>query len=84
LLVLSCLPARFLSSSTSRHSACQTTLSDVSSAEQVKKFLIVPQPFSVAADELTVSLKLRRNMVLARYARQTEEFYREEKHQSLS
>ncbi|HTU93326.1 MAG TPA: long-chain fatty acid--CoA ligase [Gemmataceae bacterium] len=55
----------------------QAALSDVCSAEQVKKFLIVPQPFSVAADELTVSLKLRRNVVLAKYARQIEELYRD-------
>jgi long-chain acyl-CoA synthetase len=55
----------------------QAALSDVCSAEQVKKFVIVPQPFSVAADELTVSLKLRRNIVLAKYARQIEELYRD-------
>jgi long-chain acyl-CoA synthetase len=54
----------------------QRVLADVSSAEQVKKILIVPQPFSIAADELTVSLKLRRNVVLAKYARQIEELYR--------
>jgi long-chain acyl-CoA synthetase len=54
----------------------QAALADVSNAEQVKKFLIVPQPFSIAADELTVSLKLRRNVVLAKYARQIEELYR--------
>jgi len=54
----------------------QAALAEVSNAEQVKKFLIVPQPFSVADDELTVSLKLRRNVVLAKYARQIEEMYR--------
>jgi long-chain acyl-CoA synthetase len=53
-------------------------LTDVSSAEQVRKFVVVPQPFSVADDELTVSLKLRRNVVLAKYARQLEELYRRE------
>ncbi len=52
-------------------------LADVSCAEQIKKFLIVPQPFSVAAEELTVSLKLRRNVVLDKYARQLDELYRE-------
>jgi long-chain acyl-CoA synthetase len=52
-------------------------LSDVSPAEQVKKFVVVPQPFSVAADELTVSLKLRRNVVLTKYARQLDELYGE-------
>jgi long-chain acyl-CoA synthetase len=54
----------------------QAALADVSSTEQIKKYLIVPQPFSVAADELTVSLKLRRNVVLAKYARELEELYR--------
>jgi long-chain acyl-CoA synthetase len=53
----------------------RTALADVSNAEQVKKFLIVPQPFSIAEEELTVSLKLRRNVVLAKYARQLDELY---------
>jgi long-chain acyl-CoA synthetase len=55
----------------------EAALADVSSTEHVKKFLIVPQPFSVAEGELTVSLKLRRNVVLAKYAQQLEELYRE-------
>jgi long-chain acyl-CoA synthetase len=54
----------------------QAALSEVCPAEQVKKFLVVPRPFSVAAEELTVSLKLRRTVVLAKYARQLEELYR--------
>ena len=54
----------------------RAALADLSPAEQVKKFLILPRPFSVAADELTVSLKLRRNVVLERYGRQVEELYR--------
>jgi long-chain acyl-CoA synthetase len=54
----------------------RAALKDVSPGEQVKQFVIVPQPFSVAADELTVSLKLRRNVVLAKYARQLEDLYR--------
>ncbi len=54
-----------------------TALSDVSPAEQVKKFVVVPHPFSVAADELTVSLKLRRNVVLTKYAQQLEALYTE-------
>ena len=55
----------------------RAALTDVSPAEQVRKFLVVPQPFSVAADELTVSLKLRRNVVVAKYAPQLDELYRE-------
>lgn len=54
----------------------QAALIEVSSMEQVKQFLIVPRPFSVAAGELTVSLKLRRNVVVAKYAHQLEELYR--------
>ena len=50
-------------------------LADLSPMEQVKKFLILPRPFSVAADELTVSLKLRRNVVLERYRAQVEALY---------
>jgi long-chain acyl-CoA synthetase len=50
-------------------------LADLSGAEQVKKFVVLPEPFSVANDELTVSLKLRRNVVQARYARQLDALY---------
>ncbi len=52
-------------------------LVDVSCAEQVRKFVVVPRPFSVAADELTVSLKLRRNVILAHHAQEVEALYRE-------
>ncbi len=51
-------------------------LTDVSPAEQIKKFIVLTRPFSVAADELTVSLKLRRNIVLAKYAAQLDHLYR--------
>ncbi len=52
-------------------------LADVASYEQVKKFLVLPQPFSVAAEELTVSLKMRRNVIFARYQAELEALYRE-------
>jgi long-chain acyl-CoA synthetase len=52
-------------------------LGDVSPAEQVRKFVIVPRPFSVGADELTVSLKLRRNVILAHHADEVEALYRD-------
>jgi long-chain acyl-CoA synthetase len=57
-----------------RHVAA--ALADVSSFEQVKKFLILPRPFTVANDELTVSLKLRRNVILAKYQEQLQALYR--------
>jgi long-chain acyl-CoA synthetase len=52
-------------------------LADMASWERVKKFTVLPRPFSVAAEELTVSLKLRRNVVTAKYAAMLEELYRE-------
>jgi long-chain acyl-CoA synthetase len=52
-------------------------LVDVSGSEQVRKFVLVGRPFSVAADELTVSLKLRRNVILAHHAAEVEALYRE-------
>jgi long-chain acyl-CoA synthetase len=53
-------------------------LADVSPAEQVRKFAVLSEPFSVANDELTVSLKLRRPVVLAHYQADLESLYREE------
>jgi long-chain acyl-CoA synthetase len=55
----------------------EAALKDVAGYEQVKKFVVLPRPFTVAGDELTVSLKLRRNVVLAKYAAQLEALYRE-------
>jgi long-chain acyl-CoA synthetase len=42
-------------------------LADLSSCEQVKRFVVLARPFSVAAEELTVSLKLRRSIVLEKH-----------------
>jgi long-chain acyl-CoA synthetase len=55
----------------------QTALQDVSPCEQVRKFLILPRPFTVAADELTVSLKLRRQVIVKKYAAQLDALYKE-------
>jgi long-chain acyl-CoA synthetase len=52
-------------------------LADVSSCEQVKRFLVLPRPFSMAAEELTVSLKLRRSVVFAKHQAALEALYRE-------
>jgi long-chain acyl-CoA synthetase len=52
-------------------------LEDVSSWERVKKFALLRQPLSVANDELTVSLKLRRQVVLQKYADLIAALYRE-------
>jgi long-chain acyl-CoA synthetase len=43
-------------------------LVDVAPWEQVQQFVVLAHAFTVAAEELTVSLKLRRKVVLAKYA----------------
>jgi long-chain acyl-CoA synthetase len=55
----------------------EAALKDVATWEQVKKFIVLPKPFSVEADELTVSLKLRRNVVLEKYRQELEALYRD-------
>jgi long-chain acyl-CoA synthetase len=55
----------------------EAALMDVAGWEQVKKFIVRPQPFTVADDELTVSLKLRRRVVLARHQAELDALYRE-------
>jgi long-chain acyl-CoA synthetase len=55
----------------------ETALADLANWERVKKFVVLPRPFSVDAEELTVSLKLRRNVVVAKHASHLERLYRE-------
>jgi len=50
-------------------------LAEVSPWERVKKFAIVVEPFSVAREELTVSLKLRRQVVLGHQREAVEGMY---------
>jgi long-chain acyl-CoA synthetase len=50
-------------------------LNDVAGCEQVRKFIVLPRPFTIAADELTVSLKLRRGVVCAKYRAELERLY---------
>jgi long-chain acyl-CoA synthetase len=52
-------------------------LANVSAAEQVRRFLILARPFSVVDEELTVSLKLRREVVIARHVRQLDALYQQ-------
>jgi long-chain acyl-CoA synthetase len=51
-------------------------LRDVANWEQVKKIAVLAQPLSVASEELTVSLKLRRQFVMAKYGELIERLYR--------
>jgi long-chain acyl-CoA synthetase len=50
-------------------------LRDVANWERVKRFVLLAKPFSVSNDELTVSLKLRRNIVLEHHAAELDELY---------
>jgi long-chain acyl-CoA synthetase len=52
-------------------------LKDVAGWEQVKKFILLPQQFSVSNDELTVSLKLRRNVIVGKYRSALEALYQQ-------
>ncbi|MCC6417427.1 MAG: long-chain fatty acid--CoA ligase [Gemmataceae bacterium] len=55
----------------------EAALADVAGWEQVRKFVVLPRPFTVAAEELTVSLKLRRSVVFSRYRTELEALYQE-------
>src|SRR5262249_10580423 len=46
-------------------SACDAQVSD---ADRIRAFAILPEPFSMADEELTTSLKLRRHRIEARHA----------------
>ena len=52
-----------------------TLQADFASWQQVKKFVILPKPFSMETGELTNTLKVRRSMVNKIYAKQIEEMY---------
>jgi long-chain acyl-CoA synthetase len=52
-------------------------LADVAGYEQVKKFIVLPRPFTVGADELTVSLKMRRGVIFGKHQTALDALYRE-------
>jgi long-chain acyl-CoA synthetase len=54
-----------------------SALAGVSNWERVRKFVVLPRPFTVAGGDLTVSLKLRRGVVLAKHRAAVEALYRE-------
>jgi long-chain acyl-CoA synthetase len=61
----------------------EAVLSQVANWERVKKFVMLAQPFSVANEELTVSLKLRREVVLAHHGAELEAIYHESEDRGL-
>lgn len=46
------------------------------SYEKIKRFVLLPKPFSIDKDELTHTLKLRRNIILQHYAQEIESIYK--------
>jgi long-chain acyl-CoA synthetase len=50
---------------------------DFVSYEKIKRFTLLPQPFSMETGELTDTLKLRRPVIAKRYATQIEAMYKE-------
>ncbi len=45
------------------------------SYEKIKRFALLPKAFSIENEELTHTLKLRRNVILKRYAQEIEQIY---------
>jgi long-chain acyl-CoA synthetase len=43
--------------------------------EQIKRFAVLPREFSIADDEVTPTLKLRRKVILEHFAEQVEALY---------
>lgn len=50
-------------------------LSGLARHEQVKKFVILPEPFSIENGQLTPSMKTKRSVILARYKREIDDLY---------
>ena len=53
-----------------------TLQQDLAHYEQIKYFVLMPEPFTVEGGELTNTLKVKRNVVYQRYAEKIEEIYR--------
>lgn len=52
-----------------------TLQQDLAHYEQIKRFILLPQPFTMQSGELTNTLKVRRNVVYERYAEQIDKLY---------
>ena len=52
-------------------------MQEVSNPERVKKFLVLDRPFQLDADELTATLKVRRNHIIGKFEPQLAALYDE-------
>ena len=48
---------------------------DLAHYEQVKRFILLPKPFTIATGELTNTLKVKRRVVYEKYAKEIEQIY---------
>ena len=56
--------------------AIQLKNTKLASFEQVKKFIIIPSPFTIEGGELTPTLKVRRELLVNRYKEKIDELYK--------
>ena len=56
----------------------RSRLTDFSDFEQVRRFTLLDKEFSQEADEMTPTLKLKRNVIIERYGERIEEMYPED------
>ena len=54
-----------------------TLQQDLAYYEQVKRFRLLPQPFSMERNEITSTLKMRRNVIFEHYSEEIESMYQE-------
>lgn len=53
-------------------------LCSLGSHEQIRRFILLPEPFSLARGEMTVTAKLRRKEIVGRFQEQLEALYQED------
>jgi long-chain acyl-CoA synthetase len=60
------------------HHIIEESTADLSRHEKIKKFVLLPEPFSVGGGELTPTMKVRRRVVEQRYEQVIETLYKED------
>lgn len=60
------------------HHIIEESTADLSRHEKIKKFVLLPEPFSVGGGELTPTMKVRRRVVEQRYEHVIETLYKED------
>ena len=58
-------------------SRIETLQQQLASYEQIKRFMLLPKPFTMESGELTNTLKIKRAVLNKNYAEQIEEMYKE-------